>query len=247
MSAADPYASLAERYDWMKGANPAREQFFRFLFAKHGVRRVLDCACGTGHDLMLFHSMGCEVAGSDLSEAMLAQARKSLAQQQLDIPVCRADFRNLQQAYATPFDAVLCLTNAINEVIEESETLQALRSMRALLRPSGILVFDQGQTDASMHNPERFVPVVNTRDHTRMLVVDYSGDTATVNLCDFVHTENGSEFKHAAVRIRIRLQESWRQILREAGFVDVEYFGDWKSTPYDKESSRRLIAVAKNQ
>jgi ubiquinone/menaquinone biosynthesis C-methylase UbiE len=44
----DTYEGFAARYDWMKAPNPAREHFFRQLFAKHGVSKVLDCACGTG-------------------------------------------------------------------------------------------------------------------------------------------------------------------------------------------------------
>lgn len=228
----------------MKGAHSARDQFFQQLFAKHDVRKVLDCACGTGQELILFHSMGCEVYGSDVSESMLTQARKNLAKAQLDIPVRQADFCRLPDHYDTEFDAVVCLTNAINEVLDDAQTLQALRRMRSVLRAGGILVFDQGQTDAGMRNPQRFCPVINEPDVTRLLVTDYAGDTATVNICDFIHTKDKSDFKRTAVRIRIRLQDSWRQALREAGFAAVEFFGDWDSTPYDKQSSRRLIGVA---
>jgi ubiquinone/menaquinone biosynthesis C-methylase UbiE len=62
----DPYKDLAERYDWMKLSNPARDEFFRQLFANHNVATVLDCACGTGRDIILFDSFGCDVHGSDL-------------------------------------------------------------------------------------------------------------------------------------------------------------------------------------
>jgi len=242
--AEDTYANLAERYDWMKETNPAREQFFRRLFRKHAVRKILDCACGTGHELILFHSMGCEVFGSDLSESMLTQARGNLAEANIDAPLQQADFCRLPEYYDTEFDAVVCLTNAINEVLEDTQTLQALRSMRSLLRSRGILVFDQGQTDAGMRNPQRFCPIINKPDATRFLVTDYVGDTATVNIFDFVHTRDTSDFKHTAVRIRIRLQDSWKQILGDAGFKKVEFFGDLDFAPYDKKSSRRLIVVA---
>ena len=95
-----------------------------------------------------------------------------------------------------------------------------------------------------MRDPQRFCPVLNTPEVTRLLVTDYAGDTATVHLCDFIHTGGQSDFKRTAVRIRIRLQDGWRKALREAGFTAVEFFGDWDSTPYDKQSSRRLIGVA---
>jgi hypothetical protein len=75
-------------------------------------------------------------------------------------------------------------------------------------------------------------------------VTDYAGDIATVNILDFVHTSDTSSFHHSAVRIRVRLRASWAQVLRDAGFADVVFFGDWNSSPYDEQSSRRLIGVA---
>lgn len=53
----DPYESLAERYDWMKQEDPVRKEFFRQLFEKHQVYDVLDCAYGTGIDLVMFYSL----------------------------------------------------------------------------------------------------------------------------------------------------------------------------------------------
>jgi len=241
----DPYDSLAERYDWMPEHPAAREEFFRQLFAQHGVRTVLDCACGTGRDLITFQRLGMQVCGSDLSDAMLAKARQNLAEAGIDVKLRRASYSLLPKHYETHFDAGVCLSNAINEALEDAETLRALRSMRAVLRPGGILVLDQGQTDASMRDPPRFVPVVNNRDFTRFFVIDYAGDIQTVHIFDFVHSEDACDFQQAMVRLRIRLRDSWDEMLRQAGFAGVEFFGDWDGTPYAKESSRRLIAVAK--
>jgi ubiquinone/menaquinone biosynthesis C-methylase UbiE len=59
----DQYEGFAERYDWMKKVNTVRQEFFRQLFAIHSVGKLLDCACGTGLDLLMFHSLGLEVSG----------------------------------------------------------------------------------------------------------------------------------------------------------------------------------------
>jgi hypothetical protein len=95
-----------------------------------------------------------------------------------------------------------------------------------------------------MRNPPRFAPIVNNRDFSRLFVMEYSGNVQTVHIFDFIHTEHTSDFQHACVRIRIRLQNGWARILRQAGFLQVDFFGDWDTSPYDKQSSRRLIGVA---
>jgi ubiquinone/menaquinone biosynthesis C-methylase UbiE len=240
----DTYLDLAERYDWMKQKNPTREAFFGDLVVAYDVEQVLDCACGTGGDLILFHSFGCEVHGSDLSDAMLAQARDKVAKAGLSIPIQKADFRHLSSQFDAQFDAVVCLSNAINELLNDADALQALRSMKGVLRDGGILVLDQGQTDASMKNPPRFAPVVNERDFSRLFVMDYVQDRMQVHIFDFVHTEDVQDFWHNSIWLRIRLQDDWKRMIEQAGFSKAEFFGDWQGTAYDKEQSRRLIVVA---
>ena len=143
----------------------------------------------------MFHSLSRSVVGSDLSYAMLRQAQKKLKEAGLDFPLKRADFRELDKHFKRQFDAVVCLTNSINEVLEESEVLRALRSMKAVLRPGGILVFDQGQSDAMMKNPPRFDPIINNRDFSRLFVLNYSTNVMQVNIFDFGSEKGLSERK----------------------------------------------------
>ena len=243
MNREDPYIELAGRYDWMFDDNPRRTDFFRNLFYRHGTKRILDCACGTGNDLVMFHSLGLETVGSDLSDAMLAQAR--MKTEGLNIPLKKSDFRRLQVAFDDPFDAVVCLGNAINELLEDKETMQALKSMRSVMKEEGILILDQGQTDRFMQKPPRFVPVLNDRDRSRLFWIEYTEDIETVHIFDFIHSATTSDFAYTSVQIRIRLLDGWERILKKARFSKRWYYGDWKATPYDRTSSSRLIIVAK--
>ncbi len=72
-------------YDLFAQDNSQTTEFFRKLFAENQVRRVLDCACGTGRHLPMFNSLGMDVTGSDISPSMLGQARKNLARLGLTI------------------------------------------------------------------------------------------------------------------------------------------------------------------
>lgn len=247
MTRPDPYESLALRYDRMRSMNPERAAFLRDLFQEHGVRRLLDCACGTGQDLVLFSEMGLDCTGSDLSAAMLAQARVAVASAGPDIPLVQADFRFLPDHFAQPFDAVVCLSNSINELLEEADTLAALRSMRQVLRPGGLLVLDQGQTDRSIGSHERFVPIVNDRDFTRIFDIDIDEDRRiqTVHILDALHTDEATEFHTSSVRLRIRLEQGWRTVLTAAGMTNIRILGGWNGADYDPRTSRRLIAVCR--
>ena len=246
MSVGDKYSEIAEFYDAMLPANPARDTFFHQLFRRYKVQRVLDCACGTGNDLLMFHSLGYSVCGSDISESMLRVAKRKLQQNNVKIPLKLIDFHELHKHYSSKFDAVVCLSNAINE--SEVDAQQAFNSMRSVLSPSGIIVFDQGQTDLSMKSPPRYVPEVNNRDLSRLYIIDYEQRLMTVQIFDFIHNEkNGKyDFHRSEFKIHIRLFADWEEILDGLN-MQAEYYGDWQSSTYDMNNSKRLIIVAREK
>ena len=54
----DKYSNIADTYDYMLLKNIEREMFFTKIFRNNNVKSILDCACGTGKDLVLFNSLG---------------------------------------------------------------------------------------------------------------------------------------------------------------------------------------------
>jgi glycine/sarcosine N-methyltransferase len=246
MSAEDNYKEIAEFYDAMLPPNAIREEFFKNHFQRNGVKRVLDCACGTGNDLLLFTKLGCYVCGSDLSEAMLSVAKRKMKDTNIQISLQQADFHQLENHYNSKFDAVVCLSNAINEF--EVDAGKALQSMRSILAPGGIIIFDQGQTDLSIKNPLTYVPIVNNKDISRLFVLDYEQSIMTVQAFDFIHMEKDKkyDFNRSEFKIRIRLLADWQEILHDLD-MQAEYYGDWDSAMYDVAKSNRLIIIAREK
>ncbi len=244
--ARDAYADIADRYDRFERADDAMAPFFRRLFDAHRVRRVLDCACGTGRDLVLFHALGREVVGTDLSEAMLAQARRRLAETSLAIELRRADYRELPSQLSVPFDAVTCLSTSIAHMRNEAEVIRAFRSMRDVLRDDGVLVLSQGTTDAQWREQPRFLLAANTPEVSRLFVIDYHGRGATYHVVDICRggADEGLRVWSVAYALML-LRDDQERLLREAGFRSVEFFGSYRGEQYDKNTSRRLIAVAR--
>ena len=248
-SSHDPYESFAERYDFFDGEfgtyAPVLVGFYRELFARHEVRRVLDCACGTGKHLPLFHSLGCEVIGSDISEAMLDRARAKLAGRGLEIPLHKADYRELPQHFPHPFDAVMCLSSSILHMPDEAQVLRAFKSMHEVLRAGGILVLTQGTSDKQWREKPRFIPAINEPDFTRLFVIDYFGAGARYHILDIYHSVEVRDLKVWSVEYpRMYLRDDQERLLKAADFATVACYGTYRFDPYDTETSQRLIVVA---
>ena len=245
MSVTDSYAEIAERYGRMLQDDPDRKMFFERIFECFHVKNILDCACGTGNDLILFRSMGYNVIGSDLSEAMLKVSQRLVHSHKADIVLRKGDFQNLQAVHSETFDVVVCLSNSINE--GEVDAVRALESMKQVLGPNGIIILDQGQTDLTMQDPPSYVPIMNDQSLSRLFTMTYEQNIMTVNIFDFIHEakESKYEFKHSQFKIRIRLYTEWTEILEKAN-LEAEFYGNWEGEKYDPGRSKRLIIVAKN-
>ena len=91
----DPYRRIARFYDAVvEPFNTALRRYVLRVARPEEGMRVLEVGCGTGANLLLYADAGCDVAGIDLSPAMIDVARRKLGD--------RADLR-LGDAADMPF------------------------------------------------------------------------------------------------------------------------------------------------
>lgn len=244
----DLYADFAERYDLPYGSSggpdPLWMGFFRRLVVKGQVNRVLDCACGTGRHLLWLHELGCEVYGSDVSPSMLEQAEANLEAAGVKIPLCQADFRLLPDMYLERFDAVICLA-AIGYMPDESQFIKAFKSMAGVLRAGGILVMSAIPTDRQWEEKPKFTLAADTPECTRVFAMDYFVNSVRYNILDLVRGPDGTELKTWSAELTVLLQDDQERLLKAAGFRQVDFYGSYDGSPYDKATSYQMIAVAR--
>jgi ubiquinone/menaquinone biosynthesis C-methylase UbiE len=151
----------AELYDLFYGAKPyaAEAGYVHGLlqrFSERPARRVLDIACGTGSHAIELEKLGYEVVGSDISEDMLKGAREKARAASSAIRFERQDMRTLDVA-SRPFDAVLCLFDAIGHVQTTTAIKQTFSAVHRHLRDDGLLVLEfwHAAAMAGHHDPQR--------------------------------------------------------------------------------------------
>jgi glycine/sarcosine N-methyltransferase len=241
----DLYEGFADRYEWFYKCDPEIVEFFSKLFSDEHVHRVLDCACGPARELLIFQSLGCEVVGSDISESMLAQARKNLAEAGTHIPLHKADYRELPWYFNEEFDAVVCWSASIVHMTDDDEVLRAFRSMRDVLKNGGILVLDQGITDRRWNEKKRFALTHTSKDVSQIYVIDYLGERdGRYNVLDLIHSDEQTDLKVWSADVHVALIDDQEKLLKAPGFKKLDFYGSYNFDPYDKETSLRLVAVA---
>jgi SAM-dependent methyltransferase len=102
--------------------------------------RMLDLACGTGTLALLLAEHGWQVAGIDLSEAMLEQAQCKAALAGVAVSFQRGDMRDF--VVPEPVDLVTCCYDSLNYLLTEDDLLAAFRAIHSALRTGGLCCFD---------------------------------------------------------------------------------------------------------
>ena len=131
---------------------------------------ILDVACGTGDMVVELAKRGCTVTGIDLSDEMLAIARKKIASANSQFSILNSQFQKAN-AEALPFedetfDAVTCAFGVRNFVHLE----QGLNEMLRVLKPGGrMVVLELATPDNPLLNPfynfytKRIIPWLGSR------------------------------------------------------------------------------------
>lgn len=189
------YRDLAAYYDriyqWKKYRSQT-EQLVRLArrFGRSSGRRWLDVACGTGRHLEYLRRQY-EVAGLDLSPAMLKEARRRLP----GVKLLRGDMRSFD--LGDRFDVVSCLFSAIGYLRSEAEILRAFRSFARHLVPGGVLLVEPW-IDPSQYRPGHVALDVYQNETTKIVRGGFSarrGAFARIHF-DYLIGEAGHGFRH---------------------------------------------------
>ncbi|MFF8982764.1 class I SAM-dependent DNA methyltransferase [Streptomyces globisporus] len=123
------------------------EAVTRHIRDRHpGAASLLDVGCGTGGHLRHFAEDFTHVEGVDLTEGMLAVARRTLPH----IPVHYGDMRSFERGRR--YDAVVSLFCAIGNLLGQDELDSAIAEFERHLEPGGVVVVEPWWF------PENFTP-----------------------------------------------------------------------------------------
>lgn len=139
------FGAVSPHYDTLMAGVPYRfwSDYLEKLWKRHGThpKTVLDLACGTGTMSRLLVGRGYAVTGSDLSAGMLEVARIKTAEAGLSIAFMQQDAAELNLG-AARFDAIICLFDSLNYILEPERVQSALAQAQAHLNPGGTFLFD---------------------------------------------------------------------------------------------------------
>ncbi|MBE6611721.1 MAG: class I SAM-dependent methyltransferase [Ruminococcaceae bacterium] len=242
----EQYTSLAPVYDRLNAdidyaawADHIERQFERF--APKMPESVLDLACGTGAMTVELARRGYDMTGIDLSEDMLAVARKKCDGERFRHPVLlvRQDMGEFE-LYGT-VDAITCCLDSLNYLTSSDALRRTFLHAHNYLNPDGLFIFD-------MNAPAKFEQVYGENSY---VLEDEGIFCAWQNfynkkskLCDFyltIFTEDGDGRWHRfdeEQRERCWSLRTMKKLLDECGFELCALSEDFHGTEITPDTER---------
>jgi len=176
---------------------------------------------------------------------MIERARENA---QGKVPFVEAGFGEFKRKVGGGFDALICLGNSLPHILTPEGLVEALSDMRQVVE-KGVLVIQNRNYDRVWNRKERFMPLVAHREGERewlfFRLIDFHEERMTFNMVIF--RKEGGEWSYTlgSTELRPIFSQELRNLLRQVGFREVEFYGNYRSSPYKKEESDDLIAIAR--
>jgi len=209
----------------------------RLLRARKG-QSVLDIPCGMGRLTIPLARTGLVMTGVDLTAPYLRRARRTARRAGLDIRFLQSDMRRIE--FDGEFDAAFNWFGSFG-YFSDAENLAFCRRILRALRPGGrFLVEGINKSWLRSHlTPHAEDAIGGVR-----LVHRNRFDERTSRTVSIWTLTRGRAVERHRISLRLYTGAEMRGLLREAGFRDIQLFGN---PPLGRltRHSRRLIAVAR--
>ena len=200
--------------------------------------KILDMACGAGRHAIILSRKNFDVTAVDLSENLLAIAKKNTYAENLKINFVHSDIRKFESD--DKFNLILNLFTSFGYFESDEENFSVLQKAYDLLADDGFFVLDffnshflkQNLVEAS----EEILGEVKIHQFRKI-----KGNRVTKKI---VITKNGnlSQFEES---VRMFTQDDLVDAVQNIGFEIHKTFGDFLGNEFDQFNSPRLIMICK--
>jgi len=201
--------------------------------------KVLDLCCGLGRISSELARMGYAVTGVDITESFLRAAKEDAEYENLNIEYIKADAREFVRC--NYFNTIVNLYISFGYFSDQNDDLKVVRNAYESLKKDGTFII------------ETLGKEIAIRDFTEAEWFERSGYTMLteyelLDSCTFLKNrwiiiKDDKRIEKTFIQ-RLYSASELRALLQEAGFKNIDIYGDWDESPYDQRAAK-LITVCR--
>jgi len=204
------------------------------LLALEKGAHIADLPCGKGRHSIFLNSLGYRVTGGDLSENSILHA-KQFENEKLNFEVW-----DMRDSIDYKYDAIFNLFTSFGYFEDDREDIKVLNNIKNGLKKDGVFVFDflnATKLEATLVKEETKIVDEITFNIKREIKEGF--------IFKYISFTADNELHSYTERVKYLDLPKMISFLNKVGFQLVEIFGDYNLSTFDKNTSDRLILVAK--
>lgn len=228
--------------EWVKIVEAYKEKY-----QVNGMK-LLDLACGTGELSVRFAQKGYDVTGADLSGDMLSVAQMKAQAQSMPIQFFQQDMTELEEL--GEFDIIGIFCDSLNYLKDEQAVKKTFEGVYRLLKKGGLFIFD---VHSVYKMRDIFADATFTWDDEEITYIwnSFKGDdphSVEHELTFFVLDERTGKYDRVdEVHYQRTYPEAiYVELLKQAGFENIEITGDYSLKAPDSTTERLFFAMIKS-
>ncbi|GHV35928.1 SAM-dependent methyltransferase [Spirochaetia bacterium] len=203
--------------------------------------RILDLCCGFGRLTLEFARRGFVATGVDITESYLKTAREDAIYENLDIEFTKEDVRDFKRPDF--FDVAVNLYISFGYFADPMDDKKFIQNAYDSLKGGGTLIIDTLGKEIAVRD---FVESEWFEKAGFFVLTEYEALDSWGSLKNrWILIKDGKQIERTFTQ-RLYSAAELRALLFEAGFSQVEIYGDWNESPYDHRAER-LIAVGRKK
>jgi cyclopropane fatty-acyl-phospholipid synthase-like methyltransferase len=198
---------------------------------------ILDLACGRGRHANYLAALGLQVTGLDLSASSITYARQTATH-----PVTFGVHDMRQSFGSSEYSIILNLFTSFGYFDNEKENRQVLQHMTNALEPGGTVVIEY----MNPHYIQQHLKPSEKKwiDDILFVIEKEIKENFVYKHIQFTHNDQLHCFTERVMLISLK---QFEQYFQQCGLVLEQVFGDYHLNTFHKETSPRMILIAKKK
>lgn len=213
------YQALAHFYDALVKDDEATKDWVEFIKKHIQGTKIMELACGSGEITLALAAEGFHIEASDLSAEMIAMAKQKANSERIVWKVqdmCKLKIEGT-------FDAVLCLCDSFNYILDESNIQKMFQTIYNGLSDNGTYIMDMHSLDRLEEFEEEFFEDGQIDGNGYQWTINSEDDRIYQNFAFYDKQGNCTLEQHVQRVYDPKLIEKW---LCDCGF-NVEIYTDF--------------------
>lgn len=236
------YQSIADHYHHIFPLNKIQVEFVNTSFQRTKDLKLLDIGCGIGELSFELSKYFNGVDAIDLDQSMIDRAKKDFLDKTDNLRFAKMNMLNIETSFGPEaFDAVICFGNTLVHLNGTDEIGDFFRQCKKVLKKDGKLLFQIINYDRIIEQRVKELPTIENEDILFIRKYNYDLGKNRIGFETRLQIKNGGQVIENSITLYPLLLKEIKQLLKNAGFHDLTFFGNFKKDDLTSDSIPLIV------